>query len=67
MSAKSDSITSVILAGVGGQGVLLAARLLSDVAAAAGRDVKSSEVHGMAQRGGAFWPRSVSGNRFIPP
>ncbi len=41
-----------ILAGVGGQGTILASDVLSEVALAAGFDVKKSEVHGMAQRGG---------------
>lgn len=41
-----------ILAGVGGQGTILASNVLSEVALAAGYDVKKSEVHGMAQRGG---------------
>jgi len=43
---------SVIIAGVGGQGVLTASDLLSDVLLKAGYDVKKSEVHGMSQRGG---------------
>jgi indolepyruvate ferredoxin oxidoreductase beta subunit len=42
-----------MLAGVGGQGTILASNLLSDVGLAAGFDVKKSEVHGMAQRGGS--------------
>jgi indolepyruvate ferredoxin oxidoreductase, beta subunit len=45
--------TTVMLCGVGGQGTILAADLLAKVAAAAGMDVKLSEVHGMAQRGGS--------------
>lgn len=47
----SDVVT-VMLAGVGGQGTILAADLLAKVAAASGMDVKLSEVHGMSQRGG---------------
>ena len=47
-----DTVT-VMLCGVGGQGTILAADLLARVAAAAGLDVKLSEVHGMAQRGGS--------------
>ena len=50
MKAKTMDI---ILAGVGGQGSLLAGRVLGDVFAAEGYDVKISEVHGMAQRGGS--------------
>jgi indolepyruvate ferredoxin oxidoreductase beta subunit len=42
----------VFITGVGGQGILLASEILSDVAMSAGKDVKKSEVHGMAQRGG---------------
>lgn len=48
-----SDVTTVVLAGVGGQGTILAADVLARVAAAAGHDVKLSEVHGMAQRGGA--------------
>jgi indolepyruvate ferredoxin oxidoreductase beta subunit len=42
-----------LLAGVGGQGTILASNVLAEVALAAGLDVKKSEVHGMAQRGGS--------------
>ena len=42
-----------LLAGVGGQGTILASNVLAQVALAAGFDVKKSEVHGMAQRGGS--------------
>ena len=45
--------TTVMLCGVGGQGTILAAELLAKVAAAAGLEVKLSEVHGMSQRGGS--------------
>ncbi len=44
---------NVIFAGVGGQGVILAGKILMEVARNAGYDVKESEVHGMAQRGGS--------------
>lgn len=47
------SVTTVVLAGVGGQGTILAGDVLAKVAVAEGHDVKLSEVHGMAQRGGA--------------
>jgi len=48
-----SEVVTVMLAGVGGQGTILAADVLAKVAAAAGMDVKLSEVHGMAQRGGS--------------
>ena len=44
---------NVSLVGVGGQGILLTANLLAQTAAIAGMDVKKSEIHGMAQRGGS--------------
>jgi indolepyruvate ferredoxin oxidoreductase, beta subunit len=57
-----SAVTSVLLAGVGGQGVLLASEVLAEAAAISGSDVKKSEVHGMAQRGGSV----VSHLRFGP-
>lgn len=47
------SVTTVVLAGVGGQGTILAGDVLARVAVAEGHEVKLSEVHGMAQRGGS--------------
>ena len=44
---------SIMIVGVGGQGTLLASRLLGNVLVAQGYDVKVSEVHGMSQRGGS--------------
>ena len=49
----SNDTQPVLLSGVGGQGAILAADILSRVAMACGQDVKLSEIHGMAQRGGA--------------
>ena len=43
---------NILIVGVGGQGVLLASEIISDVAIRANLDVKKSEVHGMSQRGG---------------
>ncbi len=45
--------TSIMIVGVGGQGTLLASRVFGNVAMQEGYDVKVSEVHGMAQRGGS--------------
>jgi indolepyruvate ferredoxin oxidoreductase beta subunit len=50
---SEDRVYSVVLAGVGGQGILLASDILSTAAMHAGYDVKTNEVHGMAQRGGS--------------
>ncbi len=48
-----NGVTTVSLVGVGGQGILLAAAVLAETAAAEGHDVKASEVKGMSQRGGS--------------
>lgn len=45
--------TSVVLVGVGGQGILLASDIIAQAAMHAGFQVKTNEVHGMAQRGGS--------------
>ena len=44
---------NIMIVGVGGQGTLLTSRILGGMTRAAGLDVKLSEVHGMAQRGGS--------------
>lgn len=48
-----NDILNITLVGVGGQGTLLASEILCSVALLSGKDVKKSEVHGMAQRGGS--------------
>jgi indolepyruvate ferredoxin oxidoreductase beta subunit len=45
--------TNIVIAGLGGQGVLKASDILAEVAFAAGLEVKKSELHGMSQRGGS--------------
>ena len=49
----ADTITNILLVGVGGQGILLASEILSEACMLAGYDVKKSEIHGMSQRGGS--------------
>lgn len=49
----AQEVYTILLCGVGGQGTITAADLLARVATAAGFDCKISEIHGMAQRGGA--------------
>lgn len=44
---------NIMIVGVGGQGTLLTSRIMGKLATGAGYDVKLSEVHGMAQRGGS--------------
>lgn len=49
----SASVCNVVVAGLGGQGVIKASDILAEAAFLAGHDVKKSELHGMAQRGGS--------------
>ncbi|OAT85262.1 indolepyruvate oxidoreductase subunit beta [Desulfotomaculum copahuensis] len=56
-----------ILAGVGGQGTILASDILMEVGLALGYDVKKSEVHGMSQRGGAVESHVRWGERVFSP
>ena len=58
---------SVMIVGVGGQGSLLASRLLGNVILANGYDVKVSEVHGMSQRGGSVVTYVKYGDRVDSP
>ena len=62
-----NGTTTVSLVGVGGQGILLAAAILAETAAAEGLDVKSSEVKGMAQRGGSVLSTVRFGDRVWSP
>ena len=58
---------SIMIVGVGGQGSLLASRLLGNVLLAQGYDVKVSEVHGMSQRGGSVVTYVKYGDKVYSP
>ena len=64
-------VINVILAGLGGQGVITASDILSEAAFRSGCEVKKSEIHGMSQRGGSvtsdvrFGPQVLS--PMVPP
>jgi indolepyruvate ferredoxin oxidoreductase beta subunit len=62
-----NKIVNVVTCGVGGQGVLLFTDVLADVAMRAGMDVKKSEVHGMAQRGGSVISQLRFGDKVFSP
>ncbi len=49
----NNDVRTIVLAGVGGQGTILVSRVLTTALIDAGYDVKMSEIHGMAQRGGS--------------
>ncbi|HAL44428.1 MAG: indolepyruvate oxidoreductase subunit beta [Planctomycetes bacterium GWF2_42_9] len=62
-----NKITSIVLAGVGGQGILLASEISAQAAMLAGYDVKTNEVHGMAQRGGSVLAQIRYGKKVYSP
>ena len=58
---------NILLCGVGGQGILLASEITSSALIKAGLDVKKSEVHGMAQRGGSVVAHLRYGEKVYSP
>jgi indolepyruvate ferredoxin oxidoreductase beta subunit len=58
---------NILIAGVGGQGILLASEVLGEAFLRSGSDVKKSEVHGMAQRGGSVTTHLRYGPRVFSP
>jgi indolepyruvate ferredoxin oxidoreductase beta subunit len=71
MSAQSGAtaprVVNVVLAGLGGQGVIKASDILADAALRAGLDVKKSEIHGMSQRGGSVTSDVRFGSGVLSP
>ncbi len=63
----SDTITNILLVGVGGQGILLASEILAETCKLAGFDVKKSEIHGMSQRGGSVVSHVRYGREVFSP
>lgn len=59
--------TNILIVGVGGQGTLLTSRIIADVAVQLGYDVKVSEIHGMAQRGGSVVSQVRYGDKIYSP
>jgi len=66
-SLKEGDTVSVLFVGVGGQGIILSSRVLAHAAINAGFDVKVSEVHGMAQRGGSVEGSVRFGKKVFSP
>lgn len=62
-----ESTINVVIAGLGGQGVIKASDILADAAFAAGLDVKKAEIHGMSQRGGSVSSDVRFGRRVYSP
>jgi indolepyruvate ferredoxin oxidoreductase beta subunit len=62
-----SAVTNIVVAGLGGQGVLKASGILADAAFRMGFDVKQAEVHGMSQRGGSVASDVRFGGRVWSP
>jgi indolepyruvate ferredoxin oxidoreductase beta subunit len=62
-----SSITNIVIAGLGGQGVLKASDILANAVFRAGFDVKKSEIHGMSQRGGSVSSDVRFGRKVFSP
>ncbi len=62
-----SNTTNIMIVGVGGQGTLLASRILGNVLLEKGYDVKVSEVHGMSQRGGSVVTYVKYGEKVYSP
>ena len=62
-----NEVKSILFAGVGGQGILRASDIICEVIMEAGLDVKKSEVHGMAQRGGCVTSHVRYGKKVYSP
>lgn len=62
-----SNTTNILIVGVGGQGIILSSEVISSVALTAGKDVKQSEVHGMAQRGGSVSSHVRFGDKIYSP
>ena len=67
MVTSARGVTNIIVAGLGGQGVLKASDIVADAAFLAGWDVKKAEVHGMSQRGGSVMTDIRFGQRVYSP
>ena len=61
------SVTNVLIAGVGGQGTVLTAKVLSRLLIQKGYDIKVSEIHGMSQRGGSVITQVRFGDKVYSP
>jgi indolepyruvate ferredoxin oxidoreductase beta subunit len=62
-----SKVTNILVSGIGGQGVMTAAEILSQTALTQGYDVKKTEVAGMAQRGGVVTSHVRFGPRVLSP
>lgn len=64
---SESAVTNILVAGIGGQGVMTAADILASTALTLGLDVKKTEVAGMAQRGGVVTSHVRFGEKVLSP
>ncbi len=64
---NNDFSSNILIVGVGGQGTLLASRILGEIASILGYQCKLSEVHGMSQRGGSVVTHARIGKEVLSP
>ena len=62
-----SNVKNILLVGVGGQGTILASKILTSGLMEAGYDVKMSEIHGMSQRGGSVSTQVRYGDEVLSP
>ena len=67
MNDTTNGTTNILIAGIGGQGVMTASEVLAQAAMGLGLDVKKTEVAGMAQRGGVVTSHVRFGRRVLSP
>lgn len=64
---KKSKNQNILIVGIGGQGVVLAGKIISSAAFNSGLDIKTSEVHGMSQRGGSVSTHIRYGEKIYSP
>jgi len=67
INGDASAVKNILLCGVGGQGTILTSKILTEGLIQAGYDVKMSEVHGMAQRGGSVSTQVRYGDKVFSP
>ncbi len=67
MDTAATTTTNVLIVGVGGQGVIMVSKVLAELCQLQGHQVKQSEVHGMAKRGGGVFSHVRFGERVWSP
>ena len=62
-----NKVINILICGIGAQGVVFISNLLSNIIANSGYDIKESEIHGMAKRGGQVYCQIKFGKKVFSP